>query len=326
MKFDLEFHRGGRDARPENTLYSYQYAIENGASTIECDMQLTKDLEIVMSHNPALNPDITLDKFGNRIKNNNLYIHDMNLKEIQEYNVGIMDKTCEYYKIHGKTQVMVDAFIPTLRQLFDLVKNSKNEDIRISVEAKYYADKASSYYLKNPDKDIWLKEFVKIVKEFHFENRVILQCFDWSLLVRLKEIEPKIETIGLYVEQNWNDINSKTLWIDKKEPSPWLSGINIHDFNDDPIEALHYLKIDSASPYYKELTKEQVIKAHKYNMKVVPWTVNDKEDILKLYDMGVDGIITDKPWILKEVLEEKGYKMINHKTSLPYHLDIDHYE
>ena len=57
--YDMEFHRGGRDARPENTLWSYQYAIEKGALTIECDMQMTADGQIVMSHNPALNPDIT---------------------------------------------------------------------------------------------------------------------------------------------------------------------------------------------------------------------------------------------------------------------------
>ena len=186
-KFDLEFHRGGRDARPENTLYSYQYAIENGATTIECDMQLSKDLIIVMSHNPALNPDITLDKFGSRIKVDNLFIHDMTLKEIQKYNVGRMDEKTSYYELHGKTQIMVDTYIPTLRELFNLVKESGNDKIRISIEAKYYADEKSPYFIKNPDKDIWLNVFHKLVKEFNFEKRVILQCFDWDLLVRSKK-------------------------------------------------------------------------------------------------------------------------------------------
>ena len=59
--FDFQPHRGGRDARPENTLYAYAYALEMGATSIECDMQLTADGEIVMSHNPMLNPDITRD-------------------------------------------------------------------------------------------------------------------------------------------------------------------------------------------------------------------------------------------------------------------------
>ena len=64
--FDFEPHRGGRDARPENTLYSYAYAIEMGGTSIECDMQLTADNQIVMSHNPVLNPDITRYKGTNK--------------------------------------------------------------------------------------------------------------------------------------------------------------------------------------------------------------------------------------------------------------------
>ena len=64
-KFDFEPHRGGRDARPENTLYAYAYAIEQGATSIECDMQMTADGDIVMSHNPILNPEITVDGQGN---------------------------------------------------------------------------------------------------------------------------------------------------------------------------------------------------------------------------------------------------------------------
>ena len=80
--YDMEFHRGGRDARPENTLYAYQYALENGALTIECDMQLTADGQIVLSHNPALNPDITTDAGGKRVEADRYFIHDMLLEEV----------------------------------------------------------------------------------------------------------------------------------------------------------------------------------------------------------------------------------------------------
>ena len=62
-------------------------------------------------------------------------------------------------------------------------------------------------------------------------------------------------------------------------------------------------------------------------MKVVPWTVNDREDMAMLYDMGVDGIITDRPWILRKVLEEKGAKLPPaREVNLPYHLETDHFE
>jgi glycerophosphoryl diester phosphodiesterase len=61
-------------------------------------------------------------------------------------------------------------------------------------------------------------------------------------------------------------------------------------------------------------------------MKVVPWTVNSREDIGKIYEMGVDGIITDRPWVLREFLEERGEKLPPARSvDLPYHLEPDHY-
>lgn len=77
--FDSQAHRGGRDARPENTLYSYLYGMEIGAN-IECDMQLARD-GIVMSHNPVLNPDITRDIHGSYLRTG---IYDIRLMTIEE--------------------------------------------------------------------------------------------------------------------------------------------------------------------------------------------------------------------------------------------------
>ena len=327
--YDMEFHRGGRDARPENTLWSYQYALENGALTIECDMQLTGDGQIVMSHNPALNPDITTDAEGRRIESDDHFIHDMTLDEVQSYNVGRMDPQIEYYDLHGRTQVQTDAFIPSLRQMFELVRDSGNGNIRMSIEAKAYPDPAlGTRYDKNPDYDVLLREFLKLVNEFGFRDRVILQSFDWAVLVKMKELDPGIRTIALYSEQpSWGVPEGMTLWLDREEPSPWLGGVSIHDFGGDPVRAAHSLGIDDVSPYFRELTKELTDEAHEFGMRVVPWTVNSVEDIAATYGMGVDGIITDKPWVLREFLEEKGETLLPPvKVELPYHLEPDHFD
>ncbi len=325
--YDIEFHRGGRDARPENTLYAYQYALENGASTIECDMQLTADGELVMSHNSALNPDITIDLDGNRIKENTYYINDMTLNDIKNVNVGNMDKSSEYYEMHGKSQVEKDATIPSLKELFQLVKDSGDEAVKISVEAKTYPDQALGViYEKSADKDKLLERFISLVKEFGFEKRVILQSFDWDVLVRMERKEPTIETIALYSEQpSWGTPDATTLWLDKKETSPWLAGINIHDYNDNPVKATHSIGIDHISPYWEEVTVELVNEAHSYGMKVIHWTVNNATDMKKLYDMGVDGMITDRPWVLRDFLKTMGEKVRDtKKLNLPYHLEPDH--
>ena len=324
--YDMEFHRGGRDSRPENTLYSYFYAIEHGATTIECDMQITKDNVIVMSHNPALNPDITTDEFGSRVKGT-IYINELTLEELKKYNVGIMDKNCDYFKLHGKSQVQIDAKIPTLRELFDLVK-ATSDDIKMNIETKTYPDKnLGELYKHNSNMEIMVNEFYKLVKEFGFEKRVMLQSFDWSTLLMIKKLDPQIETVAVYVEEEKWGMDSMTLWLNRDEKSPWLAGLNIHDFNNSPIEAAHYLGIDDVSPYYEEIDEDDVKKAHSYNMKVIPWTVNKEEDIIKMYNIGVDGIISDKGWLLRKSLLSLGAKLYDErKVDSQYKIDIDHYE
>lgn len=91
--FDSQAHRGGRDARPENTLYSYLYGMEIGAN-IECDMQLARD-GIVMSHNPVLNPDITRDIHGSYLRTGIYDIRLMTIEEIKSFDVGAINPESE---------------------------------------------------------------------------------------------------------------------------------------------------------------------------------------------------------------------------------------
>lgn len=164
--FDLEAHRGGRDVRPENTLYSYAYAIELGATSIECDMQLTKDGQIVMSHNPILNSDITCDENGNYIENNKYDIRLMTVDELKKFDVGVMDPNCgEYYDLHGKTQFTYDAKIPTLEELMQLIQSYGDKNIVLNIETKSYPDPASAGYKNNADPKKFVEVFNNIVKK-----------------------------------------------------------------------------------------------------------------------------------------------------------------
>jgi glycerophosphoryl diester phosphodiesterase len=66
-------------------------------------MQMSGDGVLVMSHNPVLNPEITVDADGNRIEKNTWFINEMTVDEIQSFNVGAMDESTEYYALHGQT-------------------------------------------------------------------------------------------------------------------------------------------------------------------------------------------------------------------------------
>lgn len=325
--FDLEAHRGGRDVRPENTLYSYAYAIELGATSIECDMQLTKDGQIVMSHNPILNSDITRDENGNYIENNKYDIRLMTVDELKKFDVGVMDPNCgEYYDLHGKTQFTYDAKIPTLEELMQLIQSYGDKNIVLNIETKSYPDPASAGYKNNADPKKFVEVFNNIVKKYDMEDRVVLQSFDWQTLIEMKKLNPNISTSALWQEQPSWGRDSKSLRRYEKKKSPWLGGLDIKDYQGNPVKAAHAIGADIISPYYTEISKQDVDEAHSLGMKVVPWTVNNEKDMNMLLDMGVDGIISDKPWLLKQVLEKRNIKLHTPTVNVdsPYHTGTDH--
>jgi len=325
--FDLEAHRGGRDVRPENTLYSYAYAIELGATSIECDMQLTKDGQIVMSHNPILNSDITRDENGNYIKNNKYDIRLMTVDELKKFDVGVMDQNCgEYYDLHGKTQFTYDAKIPTLEELMQLIQSYGDKNIVLNIETKSYPDPASAGYKNNADPKKFVEVFNNIVKKYDMEDRVVLQSFDWQTLIEMKKLNPNISTSALWQEQPSWGRDSESLRRYEKKKSPWLGGLDIKDYQGNPVKAAHAIGADIISPYYTEISKQDVDEAHFFGMKVVPWTVNNEKDMNMLLDMGVDGIISDKPWLLKQVLEKRNIKLHTPTVNVdsPYHTGTDH--
>lgn len=325
--FDLEAHRGGRDVRPENTLYSYAYAIELGATSIECDMQLTKDGQIVMSHNPILNSDITRDENGNYIENNKYDIRLMTVDELKKFDVGVMDPNCgEYYDLHGKTQFTYDAKIPTLEELMQLIQSYGDKNIVLNIETKSYPDPASAGYKNNADPKKFVEVFNNIVKKYDMEDRVVLQSFDWQTLIEMKKLNPNIFTSALWQEQPSWGRDSESLRRYEKKKSPWLGGLDIKDYQGNPVKAAHAIGADIISPYYTEISKQDVDEAHSLGMKVVPWTVNNEKDMNMLLDMGVDGIISDKPWLLKQVLEKRNIKLHTPTVNVdsPYHTGTDH--
>lgn len=192
--FDFEPHRGGRDARPENTLYSYAYAIEVGASSIECDMQLTADGNIVMSHNPVLNPDITRYKdSGKYIEAGKYDIRTMTVPELKKFDVGTMDAVTapeHYYNGHGKTQVTPDcAELPTIDEFFQLVKDSGFKG-NINIETKLYPDPDFPEYANNAD----AKKFVQV---FYDKEMLVDMGCDGVITDKPWSTRPVLEAKGL---------------------------------------------------------------------------------------------------------------------------------
>ena len=307
--FDLQAHRGGRDARAENTLYAFAYAMELGVTTLEMDMQLTKDGRLVISHNPVMNWMLAKGPDGQHApKQGAPDIRTMTLVEVQQYDLGVMNPAAGgYYDLHGKTQIATPgAQMPTLEQVFELANAYGNKKVIFNIETKSYADPEDPYYANSPDPDVFVEKVYEVVKKYNMQNRVTIQSFDWRTLKAMKAIAPELTLVALSSEQpSWGK-GGMYLRIGEKAPSPHLGGLNINDFKGDYVKAAKEIGADVVSPYFKELSPDLIDEAHALGMKVVPWTVNSPKDMEMLLAMGVDGIISDQPWVLRDVLIKKG--------------------
>ncbi len=313
QSFDLQAHRGGRDARPENTLYSFAYALALGVTTLEMDMQITGDGIIVIRHDNHLLPLLTKNKVGDFITENEIPdIRTSSLAELRTFDIGEMNPKDRsgYWEAHGRTQKQVPgAKLATLEDVFQLVRDWGRKDVFMNIETKSYCYPVT---LHNPDPDGWVAKFYALVKKYGMEDQVMLQSFDWRTLKAMKELDPAIATVALTSEQpQWNDEGDegRYRWEGRKEKSPWMAGLDIKDFGGDYVKAAHAVKADVVSPYFGELTPALVKEAHALGMKVVPWTINREEDMKKFIDMGVDGLITDRPAVGRKVCLEKGLQL-----------------
>lgn len=325
--FDLEAHRGGRDARPENTLVAFAYAMELGVTTLEMDMQLTKDGRVVISHNPFMSGNLAKGPDGNYVPAGKYDLRTMNLADIKKFDVGTMNpKAGDYYEGHGRTQLSFPKTVmPTLEEVFELANAYGNTRVLFNIETKSYSDPAFPEAKNNPDPAVFVKKVYEIIKKYHMEDRVMLQSFDWRTLKEMKKLDPKITLVALTCEQPAWGRDSMNRQLGEPGASPWMAGLDIDDYKGNYVKAAKAIGADIVSPYWEELSQELVNEAHELGMKVVPWTVNSPEKMNMLIDMGVDGIITDKPWILRELLIKRGIPVAEPtiNTASPYHTGTD---
>jgi glycerophosphoryl diester phosphodiesterase len=131
-------------------------------------------------------------------------------------------------------------------------------------------------------------------------GRVTVQSFDWRTLVALQKDDPRIATACLTAEQSWLD----NIQRGKPGASPWTAGLDI----DNQVSLPHMVKRFGCkiwSPYHKDLNQRQLSLAKAIELKVVPWTVNDTASMNRLIDLGVDGLITDYPDRLRQIMSDR---------------------
>lgn len=296
--FDLQGHRGARGLRPENTIPAFAHALTLGVSTLELDTAMTKDGVLVVTHDSVLNPDITRDDEGRWIERAGPSILSMTFAELQRFDVGRIRPGTAYAR-RFPDQVAVDgARIPRLEDVFALVRTSRNAAVRFNIETKLDPRTPD----RTPDAETFAKAVVREIRAAGMETRSTIQSFDWSTLLVAKTIAPEIATVCLTTQQGADD----NLGLGAPGTSAWLGGLDPRDHGGSAPRLVKAAGAAVWSPNVLDLAAALVTEAHALGLQVIPWTVNDPADMARLVDDGVDGIISDRPDLLRRVLAGKG--------------------
>ncbi|MCB0400263.1 MAG: glycerophosphodiester phosphodiesterase [Winogradskyella sp.] len=271
-QLDIQGHRGCRGLYPENSLPAFNKAIELGVTTLELDIAITKDKEVVVSHEPFMSRTICFNPEGEEIPEDmdmkhNLY--EMTHEEIKQFDCGS--------KFHPTypDQKKLKTYKPLLSEVFELA-TAKNPDVKFNIEIK---SKPEYYGIYTPQPDEYVKLVLDEVKESGLFNNVNLQSFDLVILEEIKKQSPNMP-VALLVDED-ETIATK-------------------------LEKLSY-KPEIISPYFRLLTSEIINEYHSQDYLIIPWTVNEEQDMFKMLRWNVDGIITDYPNRLLEIRSNKRY-------------------
>lgn len=282
--FDVQGHRGARGLLPENTLPAFQKALELGVDTLECDMAITKDGVIVIHHDLWLNPDTTRGPDGQWLDRRGPAISELTFAELQRYDVGRLKPGTDYARQFPDQRPVDGTRIPKLADLFDLVRKSGNTKVGFDCETKVSPYERSATVAP----EVFARMVIGEIRRSGMAERTTVQSFDWSTLQVIQKEAPEIRTMYL--------TSPNTLKRDAHDAySPWLAGFAPEQHGGSVPRAVHAAGGRIWAPNYAFLTPALLTEARALGIIVIPWTVNEPSLIAKLVDMGVDGIISDRP-------------------------------
>jgi len=296
--FDLQGHRGARGLRPENTLAGFTHALAIGVTTLELDCGVTKDGVVVVSHDRLLNPDHTRDAGGRFLEAPGPLLRELTFAELQQYDVGRIRPGSDYARQFPEQQPADGERIPRLADVYALVQRSGNRNVRLNVETKIDPTQPDTTVAP----EAFVAALVKVIRAADMEGRTTIQSFDWRTLVLARKLAPEIELVALTDQQPDED----TIEIGKPGASIWLGGLDVDDYAGSVPKLVRALGAKVWSPHARDLNPSIVAEAHELGLSVVPWTVNDPKDMERAIALRIDGLITDRPDLLRSVLQSNG--------------------
>lgn len=265
MQIDIQGHRGARGLWPENTVPGFLKAIDMGVHTLEMDVVISQDNQVLLSHEPFLSHEICLTEDGEAITEENersYNLYQMDYASIRRCDCGS--------KAHPRfpAQQKVAAFKPLLAEVIDsaevYARQRNLPPLRYNIETKS-SPAGDSIFHPKPGRFVDL--LMEVLTEKGIKERVTIQSFDVRTLQEAHARYPEMELV---------------LLVENKD------GVLTN------IDRLGFIP-QVYSPDFSLLTNASVAEIQKMGMQLIPWTVNEVADIEAMLSMGVDGIISDFP-------------------------------
>lgn len=272
--FSIHGHRGCRGYLPENTIPAFYKAIDMGCHFLEMDVVVTQDKQVLVSHEPWLNHEICLDPDGQPLtidneKNYNLY--QMTYAQIKQIDCGSLGHP------RFPQQRPMRTYKPSLRDTIRAMEQYTQQQgllpISYNIEVKRLPQDDGIFH---PDAIEFTTLIVDILREEQVLDRTMYQSFDIECMQTARHLAPNLR-LSFLVD------NSKSI------------AENLDDLGFVP---------PIYGPYFKQIDPTMMRYAQDHNIQVIPWTVNEKADIYRLIKMGVNGLISDYPDRVVQVLQE----------------------
>lgn len=280
LKLDVQGHRGCRGLLPENTIEAFTKAIEMGVTTLEMDLVITQDNEVLVSHEPFFSHEISTSPEGTVIskeEESNHNIYKMSYDQCKLYDVGSIRHSRFPEQQNLKTHK--PRFVDVLEIIESKVSKERLKKPLYNVEIKRKTKWDNEFH---PDVRTFTELVVKVVQNSGIKDRIVIQSFDIESLQIAKELDPNIELVLLI--ENTDSIEKN---IEKLGFTPAIY-----------------------SPYFVLITEATVQYCKDNNIRLIPWTVNEKSDMKNQIKLGVDGIISDYPDRLIEVVNDLGIEIL----------------
>jgi glycerophosphoryl diester phosphodiesterase len=270
--FEIQAHRGARAFYPENTLKAFCKAVDLGCPVIELDLVVSKDHRIVVSHDPWV------QSFSGVGTSSRRYLYSMDYEEIAGLDCGTVSP-------EFPLQARIQAFRPALPEVFRTVEEhlcrvGRPGEMVYNLEVKSRPELDG---VAHPDPAAYAALVLTDIAESGLDGRIRLQSFDDRILTEAKKIMPGL-CYGLLVEDS----------------------AVFESFPARPGFVPEYV-----NPKLQLVDEELISRLHGFGAKVVVWTVNSTEEMVRMKRLGADGLITDHPEIALRLPELTGREAVS---------------